>query len=144
MRQFAAGFVSCLLLILAVGLVAKLYAQDWVIGSGIPIHLDGEKHCNDRVTPGFGVEVHGYAIGVYDNSNCKTSFYAAKFWTPLKYGALKLGTLGGLATGYTAPVLPVGGFVAAVEGAVYKLNIIFIPPVGSSGNVLWFQIGKRW
>ena len=142
MRSSVLAAAFLLGLLVGIGLSGR--TQDWVIGSGIALHMDGQDHCNNRFTPGFGVEVGNYAVSVYANSNCKTSFYAAKFWTPLKFGAVRLGTLGGVATGYTAPILPVGGFVAALEGEIYKLNVIFIPPVGSSGNVLWLQIGKRW
>lgn len=138
------GYLLAFLLGMAAAIAIQGHTQSWVIGSGLAFHLDGGKHCNDHVTPGFGVETKGYAVGLYSNSNCKTSAYAAKFWTPIQYGAVKLGTLAGLVSGYSYPILPVAGLVASWEGAVYKLNLILIPPAGSSGNVLWIQVGTRW
>jgi len=119
-------------------------AQDYLIGSGVAIHLDGAKHCN-WFTKGLGIEKSvseswRIAAGYYDNSNCRDSFYLAGAWLPLRLGDLRLGVIGGGVTGYRAPILPAGGLVAAYEPGKYGVNVIFIPPAGESGQgVIWLQ-----
>lgn len=136
------GAVLVLLGALAFAGIGK--AQDWLVLSGVAVHLDG-KHCND-LTTGLGVEHNGYAAGFYRNSNCKWSAYAAKAWLPITAGHWRAGVLGGLVTGYaTSPVLPVAALSITYEGRRYGLNLIGIPPSGNSGGgVIWAQLKVRW
>src|SRR5690349_16458494 len=130
---------------LAIGFSGR--AQDYVIASGLAIHLDGKDHCNSTTT-GLGIEHEGYAVGFFRNSNCRWSTYAAKFWTPFHLQVsdwrLKLGALAGVVTGYPTSPMPAGGFVASLEFGHQKINVVYIPPVGSTGNVIWLQSGFRW
>ena len=141
---FAAGVLLGFLL--AIGWMAK--ADTWVQVNGLAKHLSGGEHCNS-VTSGLGVEqshsgADRYSLGFYRNSNCKWSVYAAKAWLPLQFSDLKFGTIGGLVTGYGRPLTPAGGLVATYEPSHYGLNVIFIPPLQGSGNVLWIQGKIRW
>lgn len=126
------------------------HAQDWLVASGFVRHLNGVSgHCNDRVTPGFGVEKslsadRRLAFGVYDNSNCRVSGYGSYVWLPLHQGSFHLGALAGAVTGYQMPVMPAAGLTGAYEGRSYGLNLIWIPPVRDSGNVLWLQAKFAW
>lgn len=125
------------------------HAQTYVIVNGLAQHLGHESHCNNHLTPGLGYE-HSLSgnwrvsAGVYDNSNCRTSWYLAGAWLPLRYENWRLGTISGLVTGYRVSPMPAGGLVAAWEGKRYGLNLIFIPPVGDSGNVAWLQLKIHW
>lgn len=121
------------------------WSKDYVIGSGLAIHLDGAHHCNSTTT-GLGYE-HSqsenwrYQVGFYRNSNCRWSSYIAEAWLPIKLGSWRGGLIAGLVSGYSAPILPAGGLVASCEPGKYGFNVIFIPPAGESGSgVLWFQL----
>lgn len=138
---FAAGFLSCLLLIVAIGFVARLLAQDWLILNGYAQHLGSGSHCNNHLTTGIGIERDHAQLGVYRNSNCRTSLYAAQAWLPLSVGAVKLGLIGGAVTGYASAVTPVAALAATYERKSWGWNLIAIPPTGeSSGGVAWLQL----
>ena len=146
MRNFLLGcFVAS-----AFWLAYHSAAQDYIIGSGIALHLDRAHHCNS-ITSGLGYE-HSqsenwrYQVGFYRNSQCRWSTYIAEAWLPIKLAALKLGLIGGAVTGYSAPILPAGGLVASYEPKNSPgFNLIFIPPAGESGKgVLWGQIKWEW
>lgn len=133
---FAAGLLFGLCL--AIGLSG--HAQTYLVVSGFAQHLSHGSHCNNHLTPGIGIEYHDYAVGVFDNSNCNVAAYAAKIWTPLKLGYMRLGAISGVVSGYNSSVLPVAGAVAAYERKRWGVNLIFIPPYKDSGNVAWLQI----
>lgn len=120
-------------------------AETWVVMSGIAKHLGNGSYCNNHLTKGIGVEKDGYALGIYDNSNCRLSAYAAKSWLPLRFADWRLGVIAGGATGYGSPFIPVGGLAATYEREKWGLNVIFIPPLSdSSPGVAWFQIKRAW
>jgi hypothetical protein len=120
-------------------------AADWVVGSGLVFHLGGGSYCNNRITKGVGVELGGFAAGVYDNSNCATSAYVAKTWLPIRSEHWRGGLIGGLVTGYNSAVTPVLGLAVAYEMNRWGLNAIGIPPSGdSSPAVIWLQVKRRW
>lgn len=143
---FSAGILLGLLI--AIGGSGR--AGDWLVGSGLVRHLNGGAHCNDRVTPGFGVEISRsadarIAAGVYDNSNCRVSSYAAYVWTPLHFGQIHVGALAGGVTGYSYTVLPAAAFTATFEARRWGVNLIYIPPFGDySANIAWVQIKVPW
>lgn len=140
MRNFLLGvFVAS-----AFWLAYHSFAQDYLVVSGLAVHLDGDKHCNS-FTSGLGVErpISGtlrYALGFYDNSNCRWSSYAAVAWLPLTLGNWRGGTISGLVTGYRDTILPAAGVVFSYERPRWGLNLIVIPPSGnSSDGVAWLQ-----
>lgn len=142
-RDFKAGLIVGVILaflsVLAVGKLARAFAEDWLVISGLAKHLDGREHCNS-VTSGLGLEYDGYAAGFYRNSNCRWSAYAAKSWLPLRAGQVRIGGLVGAVTGYGATLLPVAAFAASLEGEKYGLNLVLVPPTGSaSPGVAWLQ-----
>ena len=145
MKTSLLAAVFLLGLLVGIGLSGR--CQDYLIVNGIAQHLGHESHCHNHVTPGIGFE-HPFseswrlAIGAYSNSNCSESAYIAGAWLPLRYGALRLGTITGLVTGYRTSPAPAGGFVAVYERRDWKVNLILIPPADESGNgVLWLQFG---
>jgi hypothetical protein len=117
----------------------------WLVMSGFAQHLGSGSYCNNHFTKGIGVEKDGYALGIYDNSNCRLSLYGAKSWLPLRFADWRLGAIAGGATGYGALVIPVGGLAATYERKTWGANAIFIPPLSeSSPGVLWLQWKKPW
>lgn len=123
-------------------------AADWLVGNGLAKHLYGGEHCNS-VTTGLGLEHAAgedgdarYSVGFYRNSNCKWSAYAARAWLYLSFADWHVGTIAGLVTGYGRPLTPAGGFVASYEPGRYGLNVVYVPPLQGSGNVLWLQ--AKW
>lgn len=142
--------VGAILVALAVvGFVGFCKAQDWIVMSGLAKHLDGESHCNNHITKGGGFErrISGTwraAGGIYDNSNCRLSAYAAAVWLPLRSGPWGFGGLAGGLTGYRMPVSPAGGLAATYEERRWGVNLIYIPPFKESGNVAWLQLKVPW
>lgn len=145
----ASVLIAAFLLGLLVGIGMSGRAADYVVVSGLALHLDGATHCNTYVTPGIGYE-HTLSknwqlsVGAYDNSNCRLSAYVAGAWLPLKFSDWRLGTISGLVSGYNNSVLPVGGLVFSYEPKnKIGFNFIFIPPAGeTSAGVGWLQV--KW
>lgn len=142
------------LLGLAVGLLIAIAcsgrSQDYLVVNGLVAHLQGT-YCNNRITKGLGYEhadgAWRYAVGFYDNSNCRWSTYAAAAWLPLYLQSVnvRLGIIGGAVTGYTSSVTPAGGLALSSEEGRYGYNVIFIPPMSeSSPGVFWLQFKYRW
>lgn len=119
-------------------------SKTWLVFSGLAHHFDGNGYCNNRFTKGIGLEHKGYAIGVYDNSNCDTSFYAAKAWRPLQSGSWRGGAIAGVVSGYGSPALPIAGLVVTYERKTWGLTATLIPPVGPSSGVAWIQIKRAF
>jgi hypothetical protein len=137
------------LLGMAAAIAIQGRTEDWVIGSGLVRHLSGKEHCNDRWTPGFGVErngqVYGLAVGIFDNSNCRVSGYVAGSWRPLQLGSWKLGGIAGIVSGYNKTVFPAAGAAASYERKHWGVNVIYLPPIGKeSGGVIWLQWKLPW
>ena len=124
-------------------------AQDWLVVNGLVAHLEGT-YCNNRITEGLGYEHAAgelrFAVGFYDNSNCRYSSYAAAAWLPARLSErVRLGVIGGGVTGYKANVTPAGGLTLTYEGERYGFNLIGIPPLSdSSPGVFWLQGKVRW
>ncbi len=69
-------------------------------------------------------------LGVYHNSNRKYSIYALIGYTPLRFGGLSVGVVGGALTGYNyAPVVPGAGLLASYQWGKSGINIIAVPTV---------------
>lgn len=123
-------------------------AQDWIVTNGLAYHFEKGKDYN-WATAGVGFEKQlreGVRAvgGFYLNSHREWSTYLGGAWLPIAVGAWKAGVLGGGATGYGRPVTPVGGLVLSYELRSYGFNAVFIPPVASTGGVLWLQAKTRW
>jgi hypothetical protein len=142
--DFRQGFIAGAAFVafcLAVWVVA--YSQDWLVASGLAIHLDGEKHCNS-ITEGLGYERGDYAVGFYRNSQCKPSFYAARSWLPIQYRNLRLGITAGGVTGYGRPITPVAGLAATYEQKTWGIDLLYVPPFKGSGDVIWVTVKRRF
>lgn len=147
MRSFPAfvlGFVSALVLVAAVGVLARAKADTWLVLNGLAQHLDSGSYCNNHVTKGLGVERDGWQVGFYDNSNCALSTYVAKSWLPVRIEPVRIGAILGAVSGYASYPLPAVGLAAAYERDRWGANLIFIPPMSeSSVGVMWLQFKVR-
>jgi len=97
-------------------------------------HFDREVAHNE-VNPGIFVELnHDVVVGVYRNSHWRNTVLVARQWSFGQVGAVKVGAMAGLCTGYDTPVC--GGLTVGVG----NLALIVIPPVGSTSGV----VGLSW
>lgn len=110
-----------------------------VLASGAAVHFSGGDTCAS-ITPGVAVERHvGRWVtvgGVYRNSNCARSLYLAECYMAWRLGLVTTGGCLGGVTGYRSAVSPAGGLAASYE----RLRLLYIPPVGGTGNVLWANV----
>lgn len=130
---------------LAAWLPGALSQERWITAHGIAVHLSPGDHCNS-ITTGLGAEYGSRdwrtVGGFYRNSNCRWTVYAGEAWTPIHWGAVSFGAVAGVATGYVLPITPAAGPTITYEGKRYGANVVYIPPYGSGGNVLW--AGLKW
>lgn len=135
------------------GMVAMVCIQgktaDWLVLPFFAFHLDRGIYCNDKAA-GLGwershSESNRSQITVFRNSNCEWSAVGVKCGLPLQVGDVRLGGCAGGVTGYGAPVMPAGGFVATYERKTWGVNVIMVPPFGdSSPGVIWLQAKVPW
>lgn len=95
-------------------------------------HFDREVKHNE-INPGMFVELnHDYILGVYRNSNYRTTVLAARQFHLVSWRSVNVGAMAGVCTGYDF-VLPVCG-AATVE---YRgVTLAVIPPVTATGGVV--------
>lgn len=91
----------------------------------------------NEVNPGIGLEqedgdIHKMA-GYYKNSFNRPSVYGLIGYTPLDVGGVKVGVVGGGATGYLMPVTPVAGLMGTYQHGDTGVNVTVVPNV-SMGN----------
>lgn len=144
LAHFAAGFVTCAALVVAVGWLAAVKAQEWATLACCSYHF--ERHGQNQTNPGVGFEhvtSERWRLvgGVYDNSSNATSFYAGGVYTAWRAGAVSLGATLGLATGYGNTPLPILGPSVSLEGERFGLNLLIVP---SAGGVAALQFKVRW
>lgn len=116
------------------------FADDLYIDFNLHAHhwnrTDVAEQNLNEVNPGIGLRfVDGdfhKMIGVYKNSDRKTSTYVLLAWTPITLGSLRIGAVSGLVTGYEDPIQFAGGayFVAKLSEQ-FSLNITLVPTIRS-------------
>ncbi|KPF66127.1 hypothetical protein IP84_17085 [beta proteobacterium AAP99] len=121
----------------------------WLVQNGLSYH-PGDRSYNE-VNPGLGLEKRlspnlTAMLGAYKNSEAKNGAYGGVQWTPLKGDGWRVGLMGGLATGYEmAPVVPMAGLLAALEGDKQGLNLMFLPnPVKPKSSAFGLQYKRRF
>lgn len=121
-------------------------AGDFWFGPGaVSFHTDrGTRH--NEVNGGLNAEYawnerEALGVGVYRNSDWRTTHYLAYRWTPWIAGDFRLGGLAGIADGYLPGVIPIAGLVAVVEREHWGLNLFATPYSG--GAVFALQIKWR-
>ena len=150
MCKFLAGFLSCALLIVAVGLLSSSRAADWGVVTLHSHHFDNDKPKDyEQSNWGPGWE-HDFserwkaAVGMYRNSNRINSTYLTAVYSPLKYGPFKLGTAFGIVTGYSIEPQPAIIPVLMVEGSRLGFNITYVPRTSTNVPVIAWQVKVRF
>ena len=149
MRSFAAGFLACLLLIAAVGVVAKAMAETWLTISVASYHFkerDSGKGSYEQTNPGLGLEhvlsdKWRFGAGTYRSSIRTDASYVGAMYTPFSWSYLKFGIAMGAVSGYEPNLIPLVIPTLMVEGKKWGANILFVPPVQKTdGGGLGFQV----
>jgi len=107
----------------------------WLNPGFYSYHFQKSKGLNNR-NFGLGAEyrystVSSFTLGVFDNSDRKTSHYAGWYWQPLGAGRLRFGAVVGALDGY--PKMLKGGWyfavipTASLEYQNIGANLLFIP-----------------
>lgn len=95
-------------------------------------HFDREVKHNE-VNPGVFVELnHAYVVGVYRNSNYRTTVLAARQFNLTQIGSVNVGALAGVCSGYDFPVPVCGSLTLNYRG----FTAAIVPPVKSSSGVV--------
>lgn len=145
MIAFAAGFVSCVLLVCAIGWLARVKAEDWAVATCCSYHFDRHGQNQDNLGIGFehrASERWAAIGGYYKNSLYRDTFYAGGMFTPWRSGALGFGLTLGLATGYTSYPIPLVVPTLSIEGDRVGVNLLYMPVV--SGGVAGLQFKVRF
>jgi hypothetical protein len=139
LRGFLAGMFALVVAIVAVGMLAKAFSQQYISTTIGSYHFDRDKDYNER-NLGLGYERHSgqwsFLTGYYRNSYYKDTVYLMAGYQPfyLQFGNWRGGIVGGLVTGYDSPFL--AGGVVSYNGRRYGLNII-LAPVAIALQVKW-------
>ena len=154
MRNFAAGFLSCLLLIVAVGVFGKLLAgETWFVGTVASYHTSGDRDKYEQQNWGLGIEQRltdsfGIVGGVYRNSHRRDSLYFGAAWAPLKLGFVRLGAAAMLVGGYETKendeLLKAVFPVVSIEHNGFGINIPIVPPTKYNAGVIGLQVKWRF
>lgn len=116
-------------------------ADTWLSLGGGSVHFCQSCGYNN-FNPGLGLQ-HDINTdlrllgGVYYNSYYKASVYGGIGYQPLKYGAFKLGALGGAVSNYNNLKIPVIALPAlSIEGKQVGVDIMGFPSVGSRTGLI--------
>lgn len=138
--------MKALLFALLVFIVAPLQAQTLLSGF-LSKHSSGE-WCEANYGVGYrqdSGEWAGWAVGVYKNSLCKTSFYVAREWLYQVAGPLHLGVLAGAVTGYQYAVVPIVLPEAVVKIKPVEFALVLQPfNVPQSPAFIALQLRYTW
>jgi hypothetical protein len=149
-RQFAAGFLSCLALIAAVGVFGKARSCDWWVASVASHHYgDGSDKDYEQRNLGIGCEIEISAktravAGVYRNSLRIDSTYVGFVHTPWKFGLVRLGAAAILVSGYQVEPVKAIFPVASIEGRHFGANFLIVPPTSSNVGAIGLQLKARF
>lgn len=148
--KFAAGFLSCLLLIAAVGVFGKAASCEWWVVSVASHHYGPGSHKDyEQRNWGLGCE-HGVAkdvrfvAGVYRNSIRIDSQYVGFSWSPLRWGPVALGTVAAMVSGYEREPVKAIFPVVSIEGRHLGANVLVVPPTNANVGAIGLQAKFRW
>jgi hypothetical protein len=149
-RQFAAGFVSCLALIVAIGAFGKAMSCDWWVASIASHHYGpGSSKNYEQRNYGLGCERQisekvRLVGGFYRNSLRIDSTYVGAVWTPWRLGPVRLGTAAILVSGYEVEPIKAVFPVASIEGRHAGVNLLLVPPTSSNVGAIGLQLKARF
>lgn len=128
---FALGFLSCLGLIAAVGMLSRPKAQTHLVVPVASYH--SPRNGYSQVNPGIGLERAyderwSFGAGYYRNSNRRDSFYVGANYTRWRLGDVRLGTSFGLLSGYGG-VIPMLAPTATYDSGRAGISLVVAPPI---------------
>lgn len=139
--------IAVIILLAALALLPQASAKDkdvWVSTMVRAYHTDRKQGYNEN-TLGLGWEVHAsdklrYALGGYNNSFNRASYYGSVAYMPLQFGHLRVGGMVGIITGYKTYNYgpgPMAAGVVSYEKNGKGWNLIVVPPVPSDPRPTW-------
>ena len=128
-RKSLAGVVLALLPFCAVS--AETTATHYLTSGFVSHHAKGDYRENNY---GIGYEIRqgrfAYSVGYFRNSLDRDTFYGAVGYHAWTNGPVSVGLVGGLATGYPYPVVPmVIPFLELTLSKSIELRFFAIPPI---------------
>jgi hypothetical protein len=149
-RSFAAGFISCLAMIVAVGVFSKAVSCDWLVAS-VASHHYGPGSGKDYEQRNYGLgcehrirENLDFVAGFYRNSIRIDSTYVGVMWTAYRAGMFRLGTAATLVSGYQKEPVKALIPVVSVEGRTLGANLLIVPPTNANVGALGLQVKLRF
>lgn len=134
----------------AAALVTALYHKDVraetsLIIHGVSKHTGSYAYNENNTGLGLRYQVnHDWSVqaGSYINSYNKRTTYVAGNYTPIHYGALKLGAFAGVGTGYDQPIM--AGLLAVYDFGKVTASVRAVPKVGKLDGVVALEIGVQF
>jgi hypothetical protein len=148
--KFIAGFLSCALLIVAVGLGAKAFSCDWLVASVASHHYGpGSDKNYEQRNWGLGCEHRltknlDFVAGFYRNSVRIDSTYVGVAYAPIRYEMLRLGMVAILVSGYEREPIKAAFPVVSVEGQRLGANLLLVPRTSSNVGAIGLQLKVRF
>jgi len=114
----------------------------WLNPGFYAYHFQRDRHLNNNAA-GFGAEyrfstVSAITVGIFHNSNWRTSHYLGYYWRPVMIGPMRLGAVIGALDGYPGTRngnwFPAALPTASVEYGRLGVNIFYIPSYKDSVN----------
>ena len=127
---FALGFVSCLGLIAAVGMLSRPKAQTLVVPV---VSYHSPRNGYSQINPGLGIERDynerwALGAGYYRNSNRHDSFYVGANYTHVRLSGWRLGTSLGMVSGYGG-VIPLVAPTVTYDAGGAGISLVIAPPI---------------
>lgn len=145
------------LLVLALLVASNAAAQDLHVHlHGLSYHpvrtqADGSKWNEQNIGVGLRYQIKeslDTQVGVYKNSQFRTSIYAIATWLPIEVGVIRAGVFGGAVTGYlhnNGELTPAGGLAARWQGERLSVTTRFIPKhPKSASSAISVELGIKF
>jgi hypothetical protein len=149
-RNFLAGFASCILLIVAVGALGKAFSCDWLVASVASHHYGkGSDKDYEQRNWGLGCEHRltknlDFVAGFYRNSVRIDSTYVGVVYAPLRFEMLRFGLATILVSGYEREPIKAAFPVASIEGRRMGANLLLVPQTSSNVGAIGLQLKVRF
>lgn len=140
LRGVLVGWISMLIGIAAVGILAKAFSQDYIVSTVTSFHFDRNKDYNEK-NLGIGIERRfseewSASTGYFRNSFDRDTVYVFAGYTPMRIAGWRTGVVFGAVTGYENRVSPwVTGLLMRDFGRV-GVNLV-VAPAGLALQLKW-------
>lgn len=126
------------------GVIALSFAHEsradaetlWLTTGEWSTHNNQEAHKYRQNNTGVGIEYKldsdiSMLFGYYNNSIHRESVYLGETYTPNRVGAIRLGIMGAITTGYSRvpPMVPIAGLWASYDYRGVGVSLMWLPTV---------------